>query len=136
VVAGYLGSLGRMELTSRDIAQRVQQILSSHTYRPPAPGTTVGMPWSETKISQYITLLKQSLVPPRLERFKLSETPEQVTSRTDQFANYWVVAERDSYVEWFDPHTEEFGLGQRGLNGEGFVSVGVRGDLAGVFCAM
>jgi hypothetical protein len=125
-----------MQLISRDIAQLVLQLLSAHTYAPPAPGTTVGTPWSEAKISQYVNLLKQSLVPPRLERFKLSETHDHVTSPTEQFANYWVVAERGSYVEWFDPNTEEFGLAQPSPNGEGFVSLGVRGDLVGVFCAM
>ncbi len=81
-------------------------------------------------------LLKQSLVPPRLESFVLSETYEQVQAKAPVRAEYWVVAERGGYVEWYDPATNEFGLGQASASGDGLVSIGVRGDLVGVFCAM
>ena len=60
-----------------------------------------------------------------------------MTSKTVEYATYWVIAEEDQYFEWYDPETNEFGLAQRSsLNEDELVSIGVRGDLVGTYCAM
>lgn len=123
-------------ISACDIARVVAESLANHRYVAPASGTTVGVPWSVKKEVAYIELLKQSLVPPRLEFFVLEETYDQIRSNPPIRAEYWVVAEHDGFVEWYDPTTNEFGLGQPSAKGAGFVSIGVRGDLIGVFCAM
>lgn len=123
-------------MTPLDIEQIVLRLFSEYRYQLPEPGTTVGTPWSAEKVGAYVDLLKQSLVPPRLERFALAETYEQVMAGATERADYWVVAERGEYLEWYDPTTNEFGLAQFAADGDGLVSIGVRGDLVGVFCAM
>ena len=125
-----------MSLSGSDIANLVAKLIEQHRYESVAPGTTVGAPWSAEKWAGYVEMLKQSLVPPRLESFALAETYKEVAAGTRDRAMYWVVAERASYVEWYDPTTNEFGLGQASPDGEGLISIGVRGDLVGVFCAM
>jgi hypothetical protein len=99
----------------------------------PKPGTIIGIPWSQEKIDAHRSLLKQSLVKPRLECFILRETYQQCVDQSAAFSQYWVVAERNGYLEWFDPSTQEFGLGQFAPNGTDLFSIGVRGDLVGVF---
>jgi hypothetical protein len=48
-----------------------------------------------------------------------------------------VVAKGDAgYLEWYDPATGEFGLACHMEESAVPVSIGVRGDLVGVFCAM
>lgn len=123
-------------MTPHDIEQLVLCLLSEYNHQPPQPDATVGVPWSAEKVGGYAELLKQALVPPRLERFALAETYEQIQAGSTECASYWVVAERGGYLEWYDPTTNEFGLGQLAGDGDGFVSIGVRGDLVGVFCAM
>lgn len=125
-----------MSLSSADIAAIVTVEINKYRYEPPAPGSTVGVPWSTEKVAAHVELLKQSLVPPRLESFALAETYEQITNQVSANAEYWVVAESDGYVEWYDPTTNEFGLGQPSSDGSGLVSIGVRGDLVGVFFAI
>lgn len=125
-----------MSPSSADIAALVAALIDHHQYEPPALGSTVGVPWSAEKVATHVALLKQSIVPPRLESFVLSETYEQISASTRAIAKYWVVAECEDCVEWYDPSTKEFGLGQRSSDGSGLVSIGVRGDLIGVFCAM
>lgn len=123
-------------MNPRDIEQMVLRLLSEYSYQPPESGTTAGVPWSAEMVGEYAGLLKQALVPPRLERFALAETYEQIQAGSTECANYWVVAERSGYLEWYDPTTNEFGLGQWAGDRNGLVSIGVRGDLVGVFCAM
>ncbi|WP_147431275.1 hypothetical protein [Azonexus fungiphilus] len=123
-------------LSASDVAALVAESLARHRHVSVASGTTVGVPWSAENEAEYVELLRQSLVPPRLESFVLSETYAQVQATAKDHAAYWVVAERGGYVEWYDPAKNEFGLGQASLDGAGLVSIGVRGDLVGVFCAM
>jgi len=123
-------------LSASDTTKVVAESLARYRYVAPTSGTTVGKPWSAEKEAAYVELLKLSLVPPRLESFVLSETYEQIQANSPARAEYWVIAERGGYVEWYDPVTSEFGLGQAPAKGGGLVSIGVRGDLVGVFCAM
>jgi hypothetical protein len=118
------------------IEQLIREMLAGYRYEPPPPGSTIGVPWSADKASGYVEKLKEALVRPYLQRFELRETYEQVGQREPSYAEFWVVAEAGSYLEWYDPSTGEFGLGQRVEGGSTPVSIGVRGDLVGVFCAM
>ncbi|HMC64522.1 MAG TPA: hypothetical protein VKI65_06260, partial [Gemmataceae bacterium] len=70
------------------------------------------------------------------QRFELRETYEQVRQQDPTFAEFWVVAERSTCLEWYDPATGEFGLGRRIEGSATPISIGVRGDLVGAFCAM
>jgi hypothetical protein len=76
------------------------------------------------------------LVEPYLQRFELRETYDQARQHGPVFAEFWVVAQSGDYLEWYDPATGEFGLGHRLEDSATPVSIGVRGDLVGVFCAM
>jgi hypothetical protein len=123
-------------MDSKTIQAFVHETLAEYHAEPPPPGSTVGTPWSAEKVSDYINELRGALVEPYLQRFELRETYEQLAQKEPRFAEYWVVAERGNYLEWYDPSSGEFGLGQHqeGLNIP--LSIGVRGDLMGVFCAM
>ncbi|MCQ8183745.1 hypothetical protein NP603_21765 [Methylomonas sp. SURF-1] len=123
-------------MTAHEVEQMVLRLLAEYSYQQPEPGSTVGSPWSAEKVGGYVELLKQSLVSPRLERFALAETYEQIRASSTECADFWVVAERGEYLEWYDPATNEFGLGQLAADAKRLVSIGVRGDLVGVFCAM
>ena len=119
------------------VSALVRDTLAGYRYEPPPSGSTVGVPWSAEKVYGYVEMLRAALVPPYLQRFALRETYEQVTCGEPSYAEFWVVAEGAAgYVEWYDPSTGEFGLGIRGGDPATPVSIGVRGDLVGVFCAM
>jgi len=119
-----------------NVSEIVARTLAQFRYAPPTPGTTVGALWPEAKVLAHVERLKDCLVTPYLEKFELRETYEQVQSKEQLLAEYWVVAEDQGYLEWYDPKTNEFGLGQRRENSVVPVSIGVRGDLVGVYCAM
>jgi hypothetical protein len=114
----------------------VQETLAAYHYEPPPPGSTIGIPWTAEKVSDYVKKLREALVEPYLQRFELRETYEQVVRNEPCFAEYWVVAESGSCLEWYDPGSGEFGLGQRQEGSIIPLSIGVRGNLVGVFCAM
>jgi hypothetical protein len=118
------------------IQELIRGTLADYRYEPPPPGTTVGVPWSADKVYSYVERLKGCVVEPYLQRFELRETYAQCTAAEPALADYWVVAESVGYLEWFDPTAKEFGLGQRVEGRSVPVSIGVRGDLVGVFCAM
>ncbi len=120
-------------MNSEDISKIIGAELSSYAYEEPEPGTTYGKPWTEEKVMSYIPKLKKALVKPYLQRFRLSESKEHFDSEV--FAEYWVVAIYGGYIQWFDPESNEYGLGTETDKGE-FISIGVRGDLVGVYCAM
>jgi hypothetical protein len=114
----------------------VHEMLARFRYETPPPGTTLGIPWSAEKVYDHVERLKRALVDPYLQRFELRETYEQSGQHEPSYAEYWVVAESGCYLEWYDPATGEFGLGQRREGSPTPVSIGVRGDLVGVFFAM
>jgi hypothetical protein len=118
------------------VSKLVRDTLASYRYELPPAGNTVGVPWSPEKVAAYVDQLKGCLVEPYLERFELQETYPQCIATEREFAEYWVVAESSGYLEWFDAATGEFGLGQRTEGSSVPVSIGVRGDLVGVFCAL
>jgi hypothetical protein len=51
-------------------------------------------------------------------------------------ADYWVVAQSPGYLQFYDQVNAEFGLAVEAASEKSPVTIGVRGDLVGVFCAM
>jgi hypothetical protein len=121
-------------MDQQSLSTLIRDTLSNYRFEPP-PGAAVGVPWSAEKIREHIKILRDTLVEPYVQRFELRETFEQVAQSQPTYAEFWVVAKLDGgYLEWYDPATGEFGLGiQKGESVP--VSIGVRGDLVGVFCA-
>jgi hypothetical protein len=118
------------------VSTLVRVTLAGYRYDPPPPGSMIGVPSTPETVSAYVEKLRGALVAPYKQRFKLQETYEQTGQPEPRYAEYWVVAEGREYLEWYDPTTGEFGLGMRGEGSDIPVSIGVRGDLVGVFCAM
>jgi hypothetical protein len=123
-------------MDSKTIRAFVHETLAQYHYQSPPPGSTVGTPWSAEYMSGCIEKLREVLVEPYLQRFELRETDEQVARREPRFAEYWVVAESGNHLLWYDPGCGEFGLGQHREGSRLPLSIGVRGDLVGVFGAM
>ena len=113
-------------MTSTEIKKIVEADLSSYKYE--EPETTLGDPTSETDIMSYIPKLKAALVEPYLQKILVSES--------EKLKEYWVIAVEDIYYQWYDPTTKEYGLATESENKNHLVSIGVEGDLVGVYCAM
>ena len=123
-------------VSESDIAEMISRTIRDYIYEMPPLGATIGVPWSTVKIVAHVELLKNSLVAPRLQRFVLRETYEHITSTRTEYADYWIVAESGDNLVWYDQRTNEYGLGERRFEDTQFVSLGVRGDLVGTFCAI
>jgi hypothetical protein len=123
-------------MLSHDVARIVRKELEEFTYEVPPPGTTVGVPWSEEKVRSYLPKLRAALVEPYVELFQVRDTYEETQVEPPITADYWVVAEAEHYIEFFDPDRKDFGLAERVGQGGTLRTIGVRGDLVGVFCAM
>ena len=114
----------------------IRETLAGYRHEPPRRSNTIGTRWSADKVADRVERLRKCLVEPYLQRFELRESRAQCAAAEPTFADYWVVAESDGYLEWFDPTSGEFGLGQRVEDHIMPISIEVRGDLVGVFCAM
>ena len=123
-------------MKASDIERIVNAAIDGFVYEPIAQGSTVGIPWSEDKVRSYLPRLRAALVKPYQRRFLLRDTYEQIRAAMPTFTEYWVVAVTDHHIEFFDPAANEFGLANQSLDGEVPATIGVRGDLIGVFCAM
>jgi hypothetical protein len=135
VIEAPVRRLGR-RMDRHSLSILIRDTLATYQYEPPPPDSTIGVPWTAERVYGYVEKLRDALVEPYLQRFDLRETYAQVGQSEPTYADFWVVAQGDGgYLEWYDPATGEFGLGiQNGT--EVPVSIGVRGDLVGVFCAM
>ena len=124
-------------MTSAEVLKIVEADLKAFKYAAPELGSTVGVPWTEDKVMTYIPKLKAALVKPYLQSFLLKETYEQINDNKKEHASYWVIAEESgNYYQWYDPDNNEYGLAQKSESRNDFISIGVRGDLVGVYCAM
>ncbi|MEQ8402477.1 MAG: hypothetical protein RH978_15860 [Roseitalea porphyridii] len=122
-------------MSAQQIAALVQAALASFKHEAPPEGSTRGSPWSEARVLSQLAKLKDSLVTPYPQRFVVKDNHEQMTKHPPDEADYWVVAETNDYLEFYDPRTHEFGLADRGTDDALPSTIGVRGDLIGVFCA-
>ena len=118
------------------VKQAVADALARAAFPQVPPGATVGTAWSAEQWAECRARLLSALVDPYLQRFELRETFEQIESTAPATAQYWVVARSASHLEWFDPVAGEFGLGEHVEGHAVPISVGVRGDLIGVFGAI
>jgi hypothetical protein len=123
-------------VNASDVERLVNAEIDGFVHEQPAPGSTIGVPWSEQKVLSYLPKLRAALVKPYQQRFVLGDTWAQIQATSPELAEYWVIAESDPYIEFFDPLKNEFGLANRSVDGGVPVTIGVRGDLVGVFCAM
>ena len=123
-------------MSSEEIEDLVKKSLAEYIYVEPEPGTTVGKPWSASKVQQHIEQLRTALVKPHLQRFVLMDTFEQMQATQKSITQLWVVAEANGYCVFYDPTANEYGLAEAPSDQEPSTTIGVRGDLVGVFCAM
>jgi len=128
------GEMKRMNAAA--ISELVAHELANYRYEAPAQSTTLGAAWPEAKVLAHIRRLRASLAEPYLQKFTLRGTPEEINSVSPLSAEYWVVAVTSGYIEFYDADNREFGLAEAGRDGKQAVTIGVRGDLVGVFCAM
>ena len=123
-------------MTPHQIQKLVDQEITSFEFVEPAPDSTIGEPWPESKVRSYIDNLKGDLVTPYKRRFVLRDTAAQMSECPPDEADYWAVAEAESYLEFYDPCAKEFGLATPGTGDSLPETVGVRGDLISTYCAM
>lgn len=114
----------------------VEKALATFRYEVPPQGSTLGTPWSESKVNAAVERLRAALVSPHLRTFALRDTTRELDAAVPLTASYWVVAQSPGYLQFYDPSSGEFGLACEAAPGEMPVTIGVRGDLVGVFCAM
>jgi hypothetical protein len=119
-------------MNSDEVARLVLAEIETYRYEPPAG--LLGRPWSSDRVKKYLAGMLKALVKPYLQRFDFRHSP--VMSANGQDAReLWVIAEDHGYLEWYDPESGEFGLGQRVAGGLP-QSIGVHGDAVGVFMAI
>lgn len=122
-------------MTSDDVRVRVTRDLGA--WQPPViePGTTIGVPWSGERYGPEIERLWAALVTPYEQRFVLQEYDVPERERVEGEATYWVVASTEAMHLWYDEATGEYGVGEPARDGGLPVSIGLRGDIVGSFCA-
>jgi len=120
-------------MDDESIAELVQQELRGANYAAPA-GVTLGIPWSGDKVASRVADLRECLVSPYLQDFRLRDTVEQM--RSEQQVKYWVVAVEGEFCVFYDPSASNFGLAESPVDGIIPATIGVRGDLVGTFCAI
>jgi hypothetical protein len=130
-------SLAEVYMDQASVSSLIRELIAAYRYELIPPDTTIGVAWSAEKAYVCVEKLTASLVLPYLHRFELRDTYHQVAGAKPSYAEYWVVAEgTGGYLEYYDPATSEFGLGVYRDGSAVPVSIGVRGDLVGVFAAM
>ena len=119
-----------------EVVALVAKELANYRYEAAPRESTLGTPWPESKVSAYVEQLRAALVPPHLQTFTLRDTKREMDAVVPTTASYWVVVKSAGYLQFYDPSTGEFGLAAEAAPGQLPVTIGVRGDLVGVFCAM
>jgi hypothetical protein len=103
------------------------------SYVEPAPGTTIGIPWSKSKIAAEIDQMKACLVEPFAAEYRDNDGPGRKESTR---RNCWVVAIDDTYGLVFDTAADEFVLVSRSSSSASdWASFGIRGDAVSTFLA-
>lgn len=122
-------------MNANDVQFLVSQALAEYSYQMPESGSTHGTPWTEEKVMREVEALKNALVAPYVHQFLLRDTYEQVHTQSSSTSQLWVVAHLNELCEFYDPETKEFGLAESPDARLHPSTIGVRGDLVGVFCA-
>lgn len=103
------------------------------TYEYVLPEGAVGNPWPQERVDRQLAQLRACLVAPYKLTFERCDTMEDCERETPRTAEYWIVAnDGNGFLVFYDPSAAEFGLAQLGLSDRP-VTIGVRGDVVGVF---
>lgn len=101
-------------------------------YEVPAPGTTVGTPWSKERVARELEKMLPCVIDPFATEYFLEDTEEQRTAGIRRTC--WVIAIDGSYGLLYDPTAEDFVLACQSSENE-WGSIGVRGDAVTTFLA-
>lgn len=113
------------------VVERVEREIAGYQQRRPVQ---LGSRSAE-RVRAELAALSRALVPPVPGRFAVRDSGVQLTTPDPQLATFWVVAQDpDGTVVFYDEASDEFGLAEATPDGE-LETVGVRGDLLGVFLA-
>ena len=123
-------------MTAEQIVEMVRTHLAAYEAAPTPSGLTVGEPWPDTKRRESIVRLNKCLVTPYTQRFHLMDTTAEMRASPPEVATYWVVARSESFLQFYDVERQEYGLATLGREGGLPETIGVRGDLVGVFSAL
>jgi hypothetical protein len=111
------------------VVERVHQEISEYQQQPARRETAR----SAERVKAELAALSRDLVPPVPGKFAVRDLGSQLTTPDPELATYWVVArDPDGTVVFYDESLDEFGLAEATPEGE-LETVGVRGDLLGVF---
>lgn len=123
-------------MTAEQIAEVVRADLAAYEVAPPASGQTIGVARPNSEVRESIAYLSACLVTPYAQRFRLKDDGAQMRARAPESAVYWVIAESKPFLQFYDPEKREYGLAMQSRDGTLPETIGVRGDLLGVFGAM
>jgi hypothetical protein len=122
-----------MDVDFDGLRQQIVREIDSYVYA--VPPDAIGDPCPEDKVQAQLDQLRQSLVSPYLQSMTLRDTTDQITAIPPNSAEYIVVADDgEFYLVFYDPQSREFGLAQP-VPDDLPVTIGVRGDVVGVFMA-
>jgi hypothetical protein len=111
------------------VLERVEREITDYQKRPVRLGTAR----SGERIRAELAALSRALIPPVPGKFAVRDSGSQLTTPDPALATYWVVAQDpDGTVVFYDESLDEFGLAEATPDGD-LETVGVRGDLLGVF---
>jgi len=119
-----------MQVSALDVRHIVDQQIKEYSHIVPTPDSTIGEPWSKTKIDAGIFALKAAFVRPYQKIFRNLDTPESPYEQ-----KYWIVADGGEFYVIYDPVGKEFGLALKSGDDQPPETIGVRGDLVSVFLA-
>lgn len=123
-------------LSSEQVAEIVRADLAACETGGRGANPTIGVPWPNSKVGESLDALKACLVTPYLQRFCLKDTAAQMRAAPPVIAVYWVIARSQHVLEFYDSDKREYGLAMQSNDGTLPGTIGVRGDLVGVFGAI
>ena len=111
---------------------RVQREVASFVYS--VPNRAIGNPMSSDDVKRHVDELRASLVSPYVARIVLRDSADQIIANPPITMECPIVADDGTHLVFYDDSMEDFGLAQRDL-GDNLETIGVRGDVVGVFMA-
>ena len=122
-------------IESFEVQAMVNDQLANYSYEAPSPDATIGAPWSAERVSSCLAERRRQLVAPYRSLLHVLETDRAIAPK-NLSNEVWIVWEHGSYLVFFDPSTEVFGLAAWQTDSEAPTFWGVHGDLIYVLCAV
>jgi hypothetical protein len=118
-------------MTPADVTRLIRHEVDAFTYEVPSRDGLLGVPWSQERMAQEVSALREALTEPNLVPVEIADNPSARETRM-----LWVVTRPDSkgYVLVFDPVGPRFGLAVTGRSGPP-QTVAVWGDLVTTYAA-